>query len=162
MAGHSNKKRFSIEFDGFTDMIAEFDRLEGDLKAVTEDMLKVIPDMVNPELHQAMQKHKRTGRTERSIVENPPVEWDGNVASISVGFEFAESGLTSIFLMYGTARHAPKNQYGGAKNVDAKINPGMKADRKLFNAIYSKAIKEKIGEKQEEILAAAINKRLGG
>lgn len=162
MANHSTKKRFGIEFDGFTDLIAEFDRLEGDLKSVTEDMLKIIPDMVNPELRQAMQKHKRTGRTERSIVENPPVEWDGNIASISAGFDFAESGLTSIFLMYGTARHAPKNQYGAAKRTDAKINPGISADKKLFNAIYGKKIKEKISEKQQEILLKAIEKRLGG
>ena len=38
--------------------------------------------------------------------------------------------------MYGTARHAPKNQYGAAKKADAKMNPGIAADKKLFNAIY--------------------------
>ena len=156
-----NKKTFGVRFDGFKEMAGRLDRMEGDLMAAVTECLEVIPGMVNPELHKAMKKHHRSGDTELSIVEGAPPEWKGTSATIDVGFNISHGGLASIFLMYGTAKHAPSNQYGTPKKPGAK-QTGMDADKKLYNAIFGNSINNKIAERQAEIFAAAIEKAEGG
>lgn len=158
----ARKKKRGIDFSGFEELAAEFEKLGGDVKKIAEECLEVVPEMINPNLRKDMQRHKRTGKTAESIIENPKVEWQGNIGKIPVGFDLKNGGMPSIFLMYGSPRHAPKNQYGGAKSPNAKDNPGFAADKKLYNDIYGTAIKRKIGEEQEKILTDAIKKRLGG
>lgn len=48
-----------------------------------------------------------TGETLRSLDKTTKVEWDGNVASLPLGFDFNKGGLTSVFLMHGTPTMAP-------------------------------------------------------
>ena len=48
-----------------------------------------------------------TGATLESLSKDLAVEWDGNVARLSLGFVLKNSGLTSIFLMYGTPKMRP-------------------------------------------------------
>ena len=82
------------------------------------------------------------------------VSWEGTKAIIPVGFKISQGGLASVFLMYGTPRHAPANQYGSANGT----HPGMPADKKLYNAIYGNAVHRKIAEKQKEIFEKEIKK----
>ena len=89
-----------------------------------------------------MEKHKQTGRTLGSIRDNYPIEWEGLTASTKVGFDFAEGGLTSIFLMYGT--------------------PTMRPVQGLKNAVYGRKTKNMIAEEQKKIFSEAIHKRMGG
>ena len=151
------RKRYGIEFSGFTEMAEKFQKLGGDLKQIATECLDVVPEIVNPSLSKDMAKHNRTRDTVNSIEERPRVEWSGTVGAIQVGFNLKEGGMPSIFMMYGTARHAPANQYGRASGSNA----GMQADKKLYNDVYGAAIKRKIGEKQQEILDKAIKKRMG-
>ena len=138
----AKKKKFGIEFDGFADMMAKLDELEGDLKKVTEDCLEVAHDIITPKVHDAMKKHRQTGDTEKSIKDNSSVEWEGMTASVDIGFKISEGGLPSIFLMYGT--------------------PRMKKDTKLYSAIYGKKTRDEIAKMQALIMADEINKKLGG
>jgi hypothetical protein len=162
----AKKKKSGIEFSEFETLAAEFEKLGGDVKKIAEECLAVVPEMINPNLQKDMQRHKRTGKragkTSESIVKNAKAEWQGNIGKMPVGFDLKKGGMPSIFLMYGSPRHAPKNQYGAAKSPDAQDNPGFDADKKLYNDIYGTAIKRKIGEAQEKILTDAIKKRLGG
>ena len=135
------KKKFGVEFEGFNELIDRIEKLNGDLKSITERALTESFKLVTPDLHQAMQKHKQTGRTEGSIVDNSTVKWDDEVASIKVGFNIKKGGLPSIFLMYGTPR-IPK-------------------DQALYNAIYGKKTQEEIRKLQEEIFYEEI-RRLNG
>ena len=48
-----------------------------------------------------------TGETLRSLDKTTKVEWDGNVASLPLGFDFNKGGLTSVFLMHGTPTMDP-------------------------------------------------------
>lgn len=134
--------KFGIQFDGFDELMENFDRLGGDLRSVTEDCLKAAHEVVTPKIKTDIQRHKRTGATEKSIKNDVQIEWQGTTASVGVGFKIGEGGLPSIFLMYGT--------------------PRMKKDTKLYNDIYGSAVKKEIAEKQEEILQSAIAQRLGG
>lgn len=156
------RKRFGIEFKGFEEVMENYQKLGGDLKKIASECLDVVPEMVNPNLEKDMTKHNDTHKTANSIEQRPAVEWAGDIGAVPVGFNLKNGGMPSIFLMYGTARHAPKNQFGGPKRANARMNGGMNADRKLYNDIYGAAMKRKIGEKQQEILTKAIKQRLGG
>lgn len=149
-------KKFGLNFDGVSELSEKLEALGGDLKQVAEQALEFIPGDVNPKLHAAMQKHKGHGVTEKSIVEGQQVKWTGNVASIDVGFNLKKGGMPSIFLMYGTPRHAPGNQYGGPVRQGAQEHPGTKADTELFNAIYGTKTQKEIAAKQQKIFNQAI------
>lgn len=142
-------KKFKLEFSGFEELSQRLQELGGDLKVVTEQALQNTHDYVTPKLHRDMKKHKRTGRTEKSIIDKAKVEWNGDVASIDVGFNIEDGGLPSIFLMYGTPRHKPNH-------------PGTSADNQLYNDIYGNKTKKEIAELQEKTFSRAIGKALGG
>ena len=156
-----SSKTFGVSFDGFLEMAARLDKLDGSLKETVADCLEVIPGIVDPGLHAAMAAHHRTGKTEQTIVENPKATWDGTRGTIEVGFDISAGGLPSVFLMYGTAKHAPTNQYGTPKKAGAKMI-GMNADKKLYDAIFGKQVQAQISEKQKAIFEAAIKKAQGG
>lgn len=150
------RKKFGLNFDGVSELSEKLEALGGDLKQVAEQALEFIPGDVNPKLHAAMAKHNKTGLVDRSIVTDQKVEWTGNVASIDVGFDLKKGGMPSIFLMYGTPRHAPGNQYGGPVRPEAQEHPGIKADTELFNAIYGSKTQKDIAAKQQKIFNQAI------
>lgn len=132
--------KIGLQLKGFEDLMSDLDKLGGDLNQVTTEALEKSHAYVTPNLHKAMKKHHRTGRTEKSIEDTGKVTWTGNVASVDIGFDIANGGLASVFLMYGT--------------------PKMKKDTKLYNAIYGSATKKKLAEIQEDIILGAIDKRL--
>lgn len=134
-------KRFGIQFEGFTELMENLDKLGGDLKSVGEDCLKIAFDTVTPNIKADMSKHHRTGQTEKSITTNAKVEWQGETASVNVGFNLLNGGMPSIYLMHGT--------------------PRMKKDTKLYNDFYGTRVKKEISQKQEKILQKAIAKRMG-
>ena len=149
-------KKYGLNFDGVKELSEKLEGLGGDLKATAEAALSFIPAEVNPKLQSAMAKHRKTGKTVAAIVEGQKVTWTGNVASIDVGFDLKKGGFPSIYLMYGTPRHAPRNQDGGPVRPDAQENPGFAQDKELYNAIYGKKEQDAIKQKQAEIFAAAI------
>ena len=136
-----SRSRFGIQFNGFEELMEQFDKLDGDLKEVTEECLKKAHEIVTPNVQADMNKHNRTGTTKRSIATDSTVKWEGTKATIKVGFKFPE-GLSSVFLMYGT--------------------PRMQKDQKLYNDIYGGRTKNQIARAQREILENAIQNRLGG
>lgn len=121
--------KLTVDFDGFDEMIAKLESL-GNPKITVERALKESHTLITKELEKVMESHNRTHQTERSIKRSADVEWEGNIAFSEVGFDIANGGIASIFLMYGT--------------------PKMSPDKKLYNAIYGTAMRKKIREIQEE------------
>lgn len=153
-----HKKKFGIEFEGFDEMFGKYEALGGSLKDLAQECLEFIPEMIHPSLHEHMKKHHRSGQTERSIVDGQqPIYWEGTRAYIDVGFHISKGGLASIFLMYGTPKHAPANQYDKAKGV----NKGMTADKNLYNDIFGTSIRRKIDDMQKEICDRKIQEIMG-
>ena len=76
-----SRNRIGLEFEGFEDIVAQLDSLEGDVKKATEESLKVANQIVAERLTPIMEKHKQTGRTLGSIRDNYPIEWEGLTAS---------------------------------------------------------------------------------
>ena len=154
--------KMTLDFKGFEDLLSEYEGMGGDVKRAVTGALIQSKQLVTKQAEEAIGKHRRTGQTAASIDRGHTVTWNGNYGSIDVGFHISEGGLPSIFLMYGTPRHTPVNQYGKPKRSDAGLHPGMDADRKLYNAIYGSGTKKKIRKLQEEAVRKVIRRTVGG
>lgn len=114
--------------------------------ALDEAVDKAITDshaFVTKQLEDAIAPHQKTGRTERSLDKKADIIKTGTSYSADVGFHITEGGLPSIFLMYGTKVHG---------------QPHIAPDKKLYNAIYGTATKEKVKEIQAQAFFETIEK----
>lgn len=136
------KNKMTLQFSGFDEMLANLEALDGDVKQAVEGSLRVASDTVARNTNVAMQKHKRTGQTAKSIVKHSPVKWEGTTASVDIGFDLKKGGMPSIFLMYGT--------------------PKMAKDQAVYDAVYGTRTKREIAKRQKAIFDGMISKRMGG
>ena len=150
--------KMSIDFKNFAEYAEKLDKMGGDLRATTQKALEETHEYITANIKRDIQKHHKTGATERSLIEDAEVVWTGNIASIDVGFDIKNGGLPSIFLMYGTPKHPPANQYGKS----AGTNGGIDADKELYNDIYGARTQREVKKIQERVFADAIKKRMGG
>lgn len=72
--------------------------------------------LINNEIRNAMQPGNlpaggeySAGDTLESLDTTTAVKWEGNTASLRLGFDMSASGITSILLMYGTPKMKPAN-----------------------------------------------------
>lgn len=145
----ATKNRIGLQFSGFAEMTARLDELQGDLQRTTEEALIKSKEIVTAKLLEATNKANypkqgkySTGRTRQSIDTTQNVTWQGTTAEINVGFDLKKSGLTSIYLMYGTPRMA---------KVQA-----------IYDAIYGSRVKAEIKRIQKETFDAAIKEKMEG
>ena len=134
----ARRNKLTIDFKGFEEYMEKLDKLGADTKKITDKALQKSYDAVTPEIETAINPHKLTGATEKSLAKNEKVEWEGTTAYIKVGFNISNGGLASIFLMYGTP----------------KITP----DRKLYNSVYGTKTKNKVRKIQEEVFHEELKK----
>lgn len=134
--------RMEIQTKGLEELIERIDKSGGDIKQAVNQALTKGKQAVQPDIEEAIARHRRTGRTEASLDQDMHVTWDGTVGSLEIGFHIRKGGLPSIFLMYGT--------------------PRMQPDKKLYNAIYGPAARRKAKEAEEEALSDFMKKLTGG
>lgn len=110
------RNRIGLQVEGFEEYMAKLDKLGGNnaMKRGVNEALIESKKYVNPLIEKAMAKGNLPakgkysfGDTKASIDDSADVEWQGMTASTKVGFNFKQSGMTSIFLMYGTPRMKP-------------------------------------------------------
>lgn len=136
--------RALLEFAGRLDELGGSDALK---RAVTAGMAQAKQE-INKQVTSAMQTSNlpaggkySTGDTLKSLDKEMAATWNGNVASLPLGFDMAKSGIVSIVLMYGTPKMRPV--------------PG------LVDAIYGKKGKAAALKAQKEAMQKIIE-RLGG
>lgn len=102
---------------------------------------------VNSEVTAAMQSSNlpaggkySTGDTMGHMNEEMAVDWEGNMARLKLGFNMEGGGITSIFLMYGTPRHAPASGLREALKEHPK-----KISRKKMQEVCMKIL-ERLGK----------------
>ena len=134
--------RMEIQTKGLEELIERIDKSGGDIKQAVNQALTKGKQAVQPDIEDAIARHRRTGRTEASLDQDMHVTWDGTVGSLEIGFHIRKGGLPSIFLMYGT--------------------PRMQPDKKLYNAIYGPTARRKAKEAEEEALRDFMKKLTGG
>lgn len=81
-----------------------------------------------------------TGETMQHLNRDMDVSWEGNMARMKLGFNLQDAGLVSIFLMYGTPKHAP---VAGLREA-LKENP-RKISRKEMESACKKIL-ERLGK----------------
>lgn len=139
--------KIEMQFDGFTDVIHQLEQLEVDVRETVTDALQEAGQLVTEQARAAIQPHRRTGKTEESLIENPPIEWTGTEASVNVGFDINKGGMPSIYLMHGTKVHG---------------TPRVKKDVKLYNAFYGAETQKKIEQIERDALNRAVEKAMQG
>ncbi|MCQ2609199.1 MAG: hypothetical protein MJ151_00140 [Lachnospiraceae bacterium] len=132
-----SKSKFN--FDAFDDMLKDIERLGGSSKEIAENALKKARDQINDEVKQEMPKHRRTGMTESSI-KDAPIEWDGLVAKIPIGFDIDNGGYPSLFLVYGTPKMAKDEKL--SKILDKRKGYRDKVLKEKMNQEYEKFMKK--------------------
>lgn len=108
------KNGFDITaLEKYADQLQEAGGMAAVKRAVQGGMLAT-KKQVNAEVTTAMQSGNlpaggkySTGDTMGHLNEEMTVDWEGNMARLKLGFNMEGGGITSIFLMYGTPRHAP-------------------------------------------------------
>jgi len=143
------RNKIGLQVKGLDEYMAKLDELGGSkaMRRGVEEALKESKKHVNPLIAKAMTQlpaggRYSTGNTKESIDESMTVDWEGMTASIKVGFDFKKSGMTSIFLMYGTPKHDP---VAG-----------------LYAAIYGAKTQREIGAIQAEALQKVIEEFMEG
>lgn len=145
------RNRISLQGDMFKEYMAKLDKLGGGnaMKKGTDRALQASKDYVTPLIENAMAKGKlpaggkySKGGTKASIDKSVVIEWTGFIGGIKVGFDLKQSGLKSIFLMYGT--------------------PKMKPVSGLKNAIYGTKTQKEIARIQEDELNKVIKEVMEG
>lgn len=86
------------------------------IERATEAAMISAKMLINNEIRNAMQPGNlpaggeySEGDTLESLDTTTAVKWEGNTASLRLGFDMSESGITSILLMYGTPKMKPAN-----------------------------------------------------
>lgn len=137
----------NIEFDfsaldNLQDMLKE---LDGNVDVAIDHALIDSQKYIAGKAAKAMEKHKRTGLTADSIVQDREVHEKGGYKDIDVGFRIRAGGLPSIFLMYGTTL------YG---------QPHIKPDKELYDAVFGSKTRRDIEEIQEQAFRQAIEEAM--
>mgnify|MGYP007111759900 CR=1 FL=1 len=97
MAKKSIGRRLRVEFEGFDEVLTKLKSLDGDARKTTEEALRKTHSIVTDKAAAAIAPHRRTGQTEASLQRDAEISWQGDVASVFVGFDIYEGGLPSIF-----------------------------------------------------------------
>lgn len=152
--------KMELKFKGFDDLTKQIEEAGLRLKPAVDEALMESQKIIQKALTSAAAPYARkgggkgyaTGAMYRALLKNVKPEWSGTVATIKVGFDLSKKGgVHSIFLMHGTAKHPPKNQYGSPRRAGAKDTKVTK-DRALFDAVFGSRIGAEIKKKQEEVL----------
>lgn len=149
------RNTMQLDLKGFNELMTKLDGLGGDLKKAATEALEKAGEKIAEDTASAVQKNNlpahgkfSTGKTQDTVVENPKVEWSGDVASIGVGFDFSKNGAGGFLIKgyyqnyHGTPRHmAPQPQLNAmytGKGYMKSIQNEMKevvlkaiADRKI-------------------------------
>lgn len=127
------------DLDIYSNFFKSFDK---DVKEFTEKALieskefvtsKLEKDTISPNYPAQGEYESKAQILKNSIDRDLSVVWDGDTAEVKVGYDFAKSGLVSIFMMYGTPHHNPA--------------------KKIKNDIYGSKTMREVKEVQKEALA---------
>ncbi|MBR0484830.1 MAG: hypothetical protein IJJ69_08665 [Oscillospiraceae bacterium] len=139
------RNKITIDFNGYSVLERRLKEIGGNARKTAESALKASHNVVTKKLNTAIAPHKETGETEKSLDRTPDVKWTGDIGETKVGFNIADGGLPSIFLMYGTKMHG---------------QPHISPDKALYDAVYGTKTKKEIQKIQRETYEKSIERAM--
>lgn len=110
------RNTLNLDLSGFEEALTRLEDLGGDVKQAVSDGLTAAAAKIANDTEKALNAPSlpargkySSGDTEKTIVRDARVEWEGTVASIAVGFDFSKPGAGG-FLISGTPRMQPDKE----------------------------------------------------
>lgn len=144
----AKRNTLKLQLSGFEELITKLDELGGNIETVVEDALQQAGETIGDDTIEAIGKGNLPaqgiysgGETEKSVIKNPQVEWEGRMAVIGVGFDYSKPGAGGV-LITGT--------------------PRMKPDQALKKIYRSKKYMNQIQNDMKDIVNDEIERCMGG
>lgn len=125
------KSMLSIDFNNFSDYAERLDNLGADLKKVFTEVMEETAKKVQEDTKEAVEKSNlpakgkySQGDTERSIIQEPKVQWSGSVGELPLGFDKTKPGA-GTWLTTGTPKMRPDQalqEIYGQKKYENQLN----------------------------------------
>ncbi len=117
------KKSLNMALNGLEELAERLQDLGGDLKQAMTEVLEDFADEITADTESAVQTQNlpahgdfSKGNTQKSIITDPKVKWEGYVGSVGLGFDKTKPG-SGGWLITGTPRMKPvlalQRIYGG-------------------------------------------------
>lgn len=133
----AKKSKFAFNFKEMADLAERIENMGGSLEKACEDALLATHNLITPQLSTGIARHVDTGETQDSLERTPRVVWLNPLkAQVNIGFDLADGGWPSIFLMWGTPKMAP--------------------DKSLKNAAFGPKIRREVAAIQRKTLEAVV------
>lgn len=149
--------KFGIRFQSFERLAEQYDKAGADIKVGVTQILEDTASLLTPEIKKEMNKYPKVradeyGRhIEDYIINAKKVHWDGNIASINVGFLMQGQGRASIYLIYDRKVHGTP-----------RTTPGyIEGDKALYNAVKGMGPwRKKVHDLQKQGFIEAMERQL--
>jgi len=124
-----------LDLKGFDNLLERIKKAGGDINAAAEQALIESAKPFNEDLKAGIEKHRLTGVTEKSM-KPLEVKWEGNIATLNVGFDMKKGGLPALFIEYGTP----------TQKADPFIRPAITKNTPKARKIQKKVLNDILGE----------------
>lgn len=125
-----SKNKMKLELSGFTELLERIQKAHGDIDQAAKIALEEGAKPFTLDLKAGIQKHHRTGLTEKALSSDPRVSKEGNRLSLEVGFDMRHGGLPALFIEYGTPKMKP----------DPFIQPAIKRNQSKARKIQEQTL----------------------
>lgn len=125
-----SKNKMKLDMSGFSELLERIQKANGDIDQAAKIALEEGAKPFIQDLKIGIQKHHRTGLTERALSSDPEVSKEGNRLSLEVGFNLRQGGLPALFIEYGTPKMKP----------DPFIQPAIKRNQSKARKIQEESL----------------------
>ena len=134
--------KFKLDFEGIDVLSKRLESMNISVQETAEEALKETHAHVTKKIENAIANSpydfNRTGKTKSTLQTEPKIEWAGSTASVNVGFDIANGGLPSLFLMHGT--------------------PSIDPDQALYDAVFGKKTEKEVADIQQNVFVRKLVK----
>lgn len=139
------KNSMKLDLSGFNDMLERIQKAGGSIEKAAEKALSESAKPFYQDLKAGIEKHQRSGLTEKSLLDPNNIKWDGNRVTLKVGFDMSKGGLAALFIEYGVNRLSKKGK-AVVQKPDPFIQPAIRKNqskaRKIQQEELSKILEE--------------------